>query len=727
MPVTEQRHTVCRACHEACDLIVQLADGVPVKIFGDKDNPVYRGYSCVKGRQLHGYATAPERLLQSQRRTPHGFVPVAAAQAADDIADRIAAIVAKHGPRAVAIYMGTHGYNNFAAHAYAEALLAALGSPMLFNAISIDQPGKAIGMALHGPWLAGTPSMAQWESVLLVGTNPIVSMNGGLGANPAGWLHEAKRRGVKLVVVDPRVTEVAAQADIHLQVRPGEDPAVLAGMMRVILAEGLHDAAFVADSTVGLAALRAAVEPFTPEVVAARAGILPGDLVRAARLFASGRSGAVSCGTGPNMAGHSNVTEYFVKVLTSLMGFWRRAGDVIGNPGVLINRAPPIAASPGPFATGGYGHKMRIRGLEETPAGLPTATLAEEILLTGDGQVRALIVIGGNPMAAWPDQHKTHAAMQALDLLVCFDPVMSATARLAHYVIAPKLALETTGTTMHNEMFGNFGPGWGYEVPYGQYSEPLVPPPPGSDVVDEWAVLHHVGQRLGLPLRLRDWSYPDPAQGLAAGSDVDMRVTPSTGEVLAMIARNAPVPIAEVRQRGAAGHVFDVAPVVVEPRPEDWAGRLDIGNAAMLDELGGILGEPQRDGDFPYRLISRRLHDVVNSCWHDAPAIRGRVSGNGAFMNPADLAAAGLADGDIMRIVSPAASIAAVLRRDVTVRPGCISMSHSWGGNPGEDDDPTLMGGNTGRLVPVDRDYDRLTGIPRMSAIPVRLEQPSDH
>ena len=728
MSEKDRRNVVCSACHVACDLVVEREYGVPTKIYGDKDNPIYRGYSCLKGRQLAAYGSAPERLLTSRKRLEDGsFAPIASETAAAEIADRLAAIVAKHGPRAVAIYAGTHGYNNFPAHAYGAALLHAIGSPMLFNAVSIDQPGKAIGLALHGPWLAGTPPIDSWERLLLVGTNPIVSMNGGLGANPARQLHEARKRGLKLIVIDPRVSDVAAQADMHLQVRPGEDPSVLAGIARVMLAENLYDADFVGDNTVGLAALRKAVDPYTPELVAARAGIAPDALVAAARLFASGRSGAVSAGTGPNMAGHSNVTEYFVKVLTTLKGFWRRAGVLIENPGVMVNRMPPLAASPGPFPATGYGHKMRIRNLEESTAGLPTAALAEEMLLPGDGQVKAFIVLGGNPMVAWPDQAKTFAAMQALDLLVCIDPVMSATARLAHYVIAPKLGLERTTATMHNELFGNFGPGWGYEKPYAQYAAPATAPPPGSDVVEEWYVLHRIAQHMGLKLRLRDWSFPNPADGLAAGTDIDMAATPTTDEVWATISRHSPVPFADIRDQASKGHIFDRPPMVVQPRPDGWEGRLDIGNADMLDELGGLLNEDDLadDNEFPYRLISRRLHDVVNSCWHEAPKIAARVAGNGAFIHPSDLAEAGFADGDVAEICSPTAHILAILRPDPAVRPGCISMSHAWGGNPGEDDDPAVLGANTSRLVSLDREFDRLTGIPRMSAIPVRLQRPA--
>ena len=728
MSDTERRHTVCRACHVACDLIVEVEAGVPVKIIGNKDNPVFKGFSCVKGRQLGAYGAMPTRLLHAHKRTDAGHERIDTARAIEEIADRIGVLVRDHGPRSVAIYMGTHGYNNFPSHAFARSLLESLGSPMLFNAVTIDQPGKAIAMALHGPWLAGTPPRDSWESLLLIGTNPVVSMNGGLGANPAGWLHIARKRGMKLVVIDPRVTDVARRADVHLQVRPGQDPAVLAGIARVLIEEGLYDESFVTTETHGLEALRAAVAPFTPQVVAERAGITADDLVRAARVFADGRSGAVSCGTGPNMSGHGNVTEYFVKVLTSLKGFWLRAGDVITNPGVMVNRAPPIAGSPGPFPARGYGEKMRIRGLEETPAGLPVATLPDEILLPGDGQVKALLVFGGNPMAGWPDQQKTFAAMQALDLLVCVDPVMTGTAKLAHYVIPPKLPLEAGGVTMHNELFGNFGPGWGFEVPYAQYTPAVVEPPVGSDLIEDWELSYGIARRLNLPIRLHDWSFPDPATARRHGTDLDVNGAdrPTTEDILEIISRHAPVPFAEVKRLATGpAHVFERPPMIVQPKPADWTGRLDIGSADLLSELASVLHEV--DGveltEYPYRVISRRLLEVNNSGWHDVPLISQRTARNGAFMNPADLADALLSDGDLVRIVSPHAAISGIVRADATVRRGCISMSHAWGGNPGDDDDPRVAGGNTGRLIPTDREFDRYTGIPRMSSIPVRLER----
>jgi anaerobic selenocysteine-containing dehydrogenase len=721
---TVKRHTICRACHAQCGLIVEMQDGRPARIYGDKANPIYAGFSCIKGRELAAYHTAPSRLLRSQRRGPDGVLrDVASDSMMDEMAAKVADLVARHGPRSVAIYVGTHGYNNLAASAFGNAFVDALGSPMKFNSVTIDQPGKAVSLMLHGAWLAGVPTVEHWDVLTLVGANPIVSMNGGLGMNPARQLHQAKRRGMKLIVIDPRRTDCAEQADVHLAVRPGEDAPVLAAIVRELIVGERYDRAFVESEADGLAALHAAVEPFTPEAAAARAGVDPALIRAAARLIGEARRGAFSAGTGANMSGRGNLVEYLMKVLTTLKGFWRRPGDEVANPGVLINPFPAIAASPGPQPAWNLGEALRVRGLTQCAAGLPVAGLAEEILTPGEGQVRALFVLGGNPVLAWPDQIKTVEAMKALELLVCFDPHVSETARYAHYVVAPTLPLEVCASTALNEMLGNFGPGWGFHRPYAQWSEPLVDAPPGSDLLEEWQVFAGLAERLDLELKIAPVSLLDPKAAAAAAMRIapGQRLTPH--EVWAMLLKGSPVPLDEVRQ-AEEGRLFERPPTVVRPKPPGWSGRLDIGSPVMMAELAAIAAAAEPGPDpYPFRVISRRMRDVLNSAWHENERLKRQYATNPAFMHPNDMAILGVVRGDIVEIESRRATIRGVAEPAPDVRRGCISMTHAWGRSPGEDEDPRAAGVNTGRLTAVDEDFDPYTGIPRMSAIPVRVRR----
>jgi anaerobic selenocysteine-containing dehydrogenase len=723
---TDKVNFVCRICQACCNLVAVRDDGLIRDIRGDKTDPVYHGYSCIKGREAATVHALPSRLLHSMKRQSDGrHAPIAAQRATAEIAERLRSIVAEHGPRAVALYIGTHGYINFPAQALSYSLMKAIGSPMVFNTATIDQPGKGIAMALHGIWLAGTPPIESWDALLLVGANPIVSMTGGLGVNPARTLKQGQYRGMKLIVVDPRVTETARRADVFLQCRPGEDAAVLAGLIRQLLADGHIDADFVGAETEGLEALRQAVAPYTPEHVAERAGIRADELLAAATVLGGARRGAVFSGTGANMSGQANIVEYLGRALSSLRGWWLRAGEVKVNPGVLIDPLPPLAASPGPFPAAGFGEKLRVRGLTDTAAGLPTAALSDEILLPGSGQVKALIVVGGNPMAAWPDQLKTQAAMETLDLLVCLDPRLEGTSRYAHYVLAPALSLEVENTTAVNELVSSFGPGWGYEAPYAQVSPPLQAPPPGADVHEEWSLLYDIARHMGLSLSIRPLAILDPARAAAQSSEVDMQHKPTTQDIWRMVLKGAPVDYDSVRAAGAGGHVFERPLTRVQPKPEGWSGRLQLGAEPMMQELARIAAaSAARSGaeEFPLRLLSRRMHDVLNSSWHDNPRQQRPWAYNPAFMNPDDLARIGAGSGDIVEIRSASGSILGVAQAAPDVRRGCVSMSHCWGGNPDQPDRPE-SGSSTARLLRNDQDFDPYSGIPLMSGVPVRVSR----
>ncbi|MDB5394796.1 MAG: nitrate reductase [Rhodospirillales bacterium] len=700
---------------------------MPSKVYGDKDDPLYFGYTCIKGREFPAMHLAPERLLASQKRRPDGaHDAIASDLAISEIADRVSHIVAQHGPRSVAMYIGTNGACDVRTAQVGMAWMAALGSRMIFTSITIDQPGKMTAPALHGTWLAGAPTLAHADVWMLIGTNPIISMNGGLQVNPARALKKAKERGFKLIVADPRRTECAREADVYLQCKPGQDVPLLAGLIRVIIEEELYDKAFVARETANFQRLIEAVAPYTAEFVAAHTGISSADLESAARLYASGRRGGVNLGTGPNMAGRANLVEYLGKSLMTICGHWLQEGDEIGNPGVLINRGPAIAGTPGPVPAWGFGMPLRVKDLGETAAGLPTAALPDEILTEGEGKIRALFVLGGNPMLAWPDQIKTHAAMKALDLLVCIDPVMTATGELSHYVIAPTLPLETGQPTIVQEMVQGAGSGWGYPVPYGRWADPIMPVPAGADLIDDWHLFYRIAQAQKLQLNILPASYLNPMLGRDYAVSPDMSRVPSDDEIWRIMLNGSPVSLSELRAKASdRGVIFDRPIMRVEARPEDWTGRLELGDLTMMAELALVAAEPAEPspGDFAFRLVSRRLNDMHNSSWHFSPKQRRRWGYNPAFIHPDDAMRLSVKTGDLVEIRSRRAAITGVIEVTNDLRPGVVSMAHGFGKNPGEHEDPRSNGASTGRLISADVDYDPYTGIPRMSAIPVNIRR----
>ena len=709
MPL-ETRKSYCRVCHNYCALEVDIEAGRAVAVRGDTSDPIYGGYTCIKGRQLPELQRHPARVLQPLRRRADGeFEEVPGPQALDVIAEQLQSIVALHGPRAVASYCGTHAFQNSAALAVAKAWHAGLGSESFYSSITIDQPAKFIAMSRIGVWSAGMHGFESADVVMVIGNNPIVSQYAPIGGippwSPVKSLNDAKQRGLKLICIDPRTTDVARRADLHLAVRPGEDPTLLAGMLRVILAEGLHDREFCERWVSGLAALREAIQDYELDFVEARTRVPREQVVAAARLFARGPRGIATTGTGPDMAPHPNLTEHLVSALNLVCGRVRRAGEPVTNPGVLGRPAPAKAQPIPPWPGFGVGPRSRVRGLGQVLGEMPTAALADEILSPGDGQVRALLCIGGNPVVAWPNQEKVVRAMRELELLVCVDARLSATSKLAHYVLAPKLTLERADVPILCD-------NW-YEQPYTHYARALVEPPEGSDTLEEWELYWELASRLGTPIRL-------------GRQELALDVRPSKEEVLRALLSRSRVPFDEIRRR-EGGHVYSEVEQFVEPADPGCDARLELAPEGICQELREVHSESLGEG-FSHRLISRRLRHVYNSSGRDVTALREKGTTNPAYMNPQDLAELGLRAGAVVEIHSEHAAILGVAATAPDVPRGVVSMAHAWGDPAADPKEVRETGSSTNRLVDDEAHFDPITGMARQSAVPVNIraarEQP---
>lgn len=717
--------SICRNCLAFCPVLVTLENGRPVKVTGDPQAQDYEGYYCPKGSALPEQMADSVRLLHSvKRRLDGGFAPIAASEAVAEIAAKVKALVERHGPRSVALYFGNGSIQHPFGAGMAVAVLRALGSPMWFNSVTIDKPAEAVSMAMHGYWMAGAQSFASSDALVIVGANPVVAKSNGAPVNNPGMrMKEALRRGMSLIVLDPRRTETARRARFHLQLKPGEDSVVLAGMIHILMRDDLCDRSFVAENAVGFEQLKAAAASFTPSYVAARAGIAEEELVAATHAFGRAKRGGVVCSTGPSFATRGNLTFYLGLCINTLCGRWGRTGDTAAYPNVLLPAFTPKAQPISPVSVYGA-NAMRIHGLRESASGNPTAVLADEMLLEGEGQVKALFNLGGNPMSSWPDQRKTEAALSRLELLVSLDPFMSATASCSHYVIAPKMPLEVPGCTFIPEILKYSGVSRGAQGSWAQYVPVTCLPPPGSDLMEEHEFFFRLGQALGLQL---DWvSYfglwkfqESPPERFP----LDMSAVPTVDELFARTLHNARIPLEEVKKY-PHGHRFDLD-VKIAPRDADCQDKLDIGNGMMMDELAQVRAEDFTtgcgDSEFPYLLVCRRLNAFYNSVGQDLATLNRGKRHNPAFMHPADLEALGIVSGDIVSIRSRHGEILGIAEADGTMRRGVVAMTHGFGARGAEAErDPRLAGSNVNMLTSV-AEHDPITGLPRMSALPIAV------
>ncbi len=714
----------CRTCLAFCPISVTVENGRVVKVTGDTEAPEYEGYTCPKGRVLPEQNNAPDRILACLKRHPDGgFATIASHTAVQEVADRLGRIVDRHGPRSVAVYIGNGTVQHPFGAMMAASLLQAIGSPMFFTPSTIDKPAEKISTTMHGYWMGGAQGFEDSDTWMLVGANPIIAKSNGLPYNNPGMrLKQAVARGLKLIVVDPRRTECARRAHVHLQARPGEDPTLLAGFIHIVIAERLYDAAFVAANVSGFEALAAAVAPYTPEYVADRADVSVDDLLEAARTFGRARRGMVVCATGPSFSMRSNLAYYLAHCLNSICGRWAREGDRAVFPNVLLPAFTP-KAQPMP-AYDVYGAEpMRVMGLRETVAGMPTAALADEILLEGPGQVKGLFCLGSNPASAFPDQRKTEKALKSLELLVSLDVTLSATARLAHYVIAAPTQLEQPGLTYLTEALKYSAVGRGFQNSWAQYVPAAADPPAGSDTMIEHEFFFRVAKALGLPLR---WTnHHGMGKFVESPSQViplDMTRVPTLDELFELATCNSRVPLSEVK-RHPHGRNFDID-VRVAPRDPDCDARLDAGHPSMMRELAEVRAEDPlgaRDGALPYSLVCRRANNSMNSIGATLPALLKGKAYNPIFMHPSDRSALDVQEGDVVVIRSRYDTILAVVEEDDTLRPGVVAMTHGFGAQ-GEaaERDPRRAGSNVNLLMHVD-EFDPISGIPRMSSLPVAI------
>jgi anaerobic selenocysteine-containing dehydrogenase len=719
------RSSFCRICCNFCPVVVTVQQGRVTAVEGDRDNPVWQGFSCVKGRKQHERMYSQGRLLHSRRRTQDGdFESISSAAAIEEIAARLREIIHRYGPESVAYYTGSGMIMNATSNAVAVAVMESLGVRNVFTPNTIDKPGKTIARALHGSWMAPAQGYHDPGVALLIGVNPYVCMyEGAPGANP-GWLRQKVKAGMKLIVIDPRRTETADRATIHLQPRPGHDSAILAAFLRVALEENLYDRDFVSENVAGVEALRQAVEPFTPELAGERAGVDADALVAASREYFGAARGYVFAGTGPSMSDPGPLTEYLVNCIVSLAGHVLREGEQVATAPVLLPTPPFKAQASPPRPARDPDWRMRVRDLAVTPAGPPVCALADEMLLEGEGQIRALISNGGNPVGAWPNEAKVIQALLCLDLLVQIDPVMSQTAQLADYVIAPRMSLENPDTSQWHDFLPLFGAGYGNCVAHGQYTEAVVEPPAGSDVIAEWEFFYGLAAHMGI----EQLEVTETCLGFRGIRPFTLRTDrkPTTRDLLEKLAEGSRVPLDEVMLR-PGGSTFPDPPVAVLPKDPDWPHKLDAGNPEMLAQLGALaVAQLEEVGPEVLRLICRRALAMNNTYVNDGVTTRGRTH-NPAYLHPSDLERLGLQAGDQVEIRSDNGAINAIVDEDDRLRPGLLSITHGYGkihpdGTP-VSTDPRAHGSNIERLISDETHFDPYSGMARMSNVPVTLRR----
>lgn len=710
LPETKRVYSYCRGCCAYCGLEFEV-EGNDIKSHrGNPEHVNSAGYKCIKADMSVEIIQGMESRFETSMRRGEGGVlqPVSSDVAMDEIAAKIRDSIEKYGPRSVALYIGTAGYRKSFNLSMAKQLMGRIGSPAIFSTMTIDQSAHWVLDGRLGIFATGRPTVEDVDLVVLSGTNPVISHGGPYQilptVNQKPYLKAYRERGGKMLIIDPRKTETARIADLHLQPRPGYDTEIFAALIRLVIDQGGYDKAFSDRWVTNVDQLRQAVDPFTPEFVAERAGLEVAELHAAAQMIIAANRVSMSFGTGTSMSPNPNTAAHVIGALNAICGGFLREGDIRRNAGVYAERAMAEKVLP-PNRT--WLHEPKTGGGFGTVYGeFPSSQLAHEILTPGPTQIRTLIVLGANPMMAFGQPDKLREAFSSLDCLVVVEPRHTETTALADYVIAPPLQYEVKDINL-------LVAEWTY-VPYIQYTEAVIQPPEG--VIEEWKFFNGVANRLGITMDFSPYSFAgsaDEASAVALTTDREWK----TEDLIEITLNKVGTSIAEMRNHPNGLHRPRDVQTITGPDGDDGA-RLDACPPDVAEELAKI-ARYAVSKNRSYSLINRRITELMNSEFRDSGRLRKRFGGAAPlFMHPDDMAAEGFAQGSAVTLIGDHGKISGLVRPDSTLRRGVVSMPHNWNGLP----DAAPASNHTSRLVSMAvPDVQPIDGMPHQSSLPVDL------
>ncbi|WP_407157823.1 molybdopterin-dependent oxidoreductase [Bradyrhizobium sp. STM 3557] len=752
MSKAEWRKSACNLCYVNCGIEVLIEDGRISKVRGDRDNPKSQGYICNKAPRIPYYAHHRDRLTSPLRRRADGsFEAIDWDTAIAEIAARLRAVADMHGGSSIAIY-GGGGQGNHAGGAYSRAVMAALGMKYRFNALSQEKTGDFwVNGRMFGSQICHTAEdIHHCDLLLVIGANPWLAHG---FPNARDLLNQIRKDpDRRLIVIDPRRTETAEMADLHLQLRPGADAFLLGAILSTLLRRDGIDHAFLEAHTIGFAEVKQALAKIPAAQWAAAAEIPLDQIERCVDMILAAKAMTVRVELGIQQGVNSTLNSYLEKLLIMLTGSFGRKGT-----NQLHSWLQPLWAH-------SSGERFAPVDTEVIAGLLPANLLPQAILNDHPERLRCVWIDSSNPANTVADTAAVEKALAALDLCVVVDVAMTETARLAHYVLPASSQYEKTEFTLFNFEF---------PVNYFQVRNALLPPLKGT--LPEPEIYSRLARALGLlpgdnvlaPLReaagksrgafakaLRTFvaEHPQPAAVGALILYHTLGPTLPDGTAAAaplwqaaqLCAKRDPAAVR--RALGAGPEITDAAlgdalfDVVVGSRSgvaitahdyeEVWSlvahpdRKIRLAIPEMLDWLGKL--DPAvavAPTDYPFVLAAgqRRMFNA-NQIFRD-PAWRRDDRDGAMLINADDLDALGASDGEWIAVRSAAGRLVVRCKADDSMRRGQLALPHGFGQDYPTDDGERLVNGPRINVLTDARYCDPIAGTPYHKNVPVRLER----
>ena len=749
--VAQWQPTACILCECNCGIEVRLggADGRRFeRIRGDKAHPASQGYTCEKALRLDHYQHSPNRLTSPLRRRADGtFEEIDWDTAIAEVAERLARVRDTFGGETI-FYYGGGGQGNHLGGSYSGATLRALGARWRSNALAQEKTGEFwVNGRMFGTSVRGEFEHA--EVALFVGKNPWQSH--GLPHARTTLKEIARDPARTLIVIDPRRSETAEMADVHLAVKPGTDAFCLAAIVAVLVQERLVARPWLTAHAAGFEVVEAAFGALDVAAHAERCGVDVDVLRSVARRLAGAASVAVFEDLGVQMNRHSTLVSYLEKLAWVLVGSFAKPGAQY----VPTSLVALVRGDGGGGGEGGGGRVSPVAGARIISGLVPCNVIAEEILTDHPARYRAMIVESGNPLHSLADTARMREALAALHTVVVIDVAMTETARMAHYVLPAATQYEKWEATFFN-----------FEFPRNVFHlrRPILDAPAG--VLPEPEIHARLVEALGAvddadlaPLRAAAAlgraafaaaffaaTTANPTLGALAPYVLYRTLGPTLpdGAAAAAILWGASHRCAlgfpeSVRRAGFTGEglepgekLFDA--IVSSPRgvtftvdehDVGWSrlrttdGRIQLAVPELLEELAALPADASlTDDEYPLVLSAgERRSFTANTIIRD-PGWRKRDAAGALRIHPDDAVRAGLADGSVARIVTRRGAAHVLIEVTDLMHPGHVSLPNGMG----LDEDGTGRTGTAPNELTGSGDRDWIAGTPWHKHVPARLE-----
>lgn len=637
--MTRIHHRTCNICEANCGVVIATEGREILSIKGDPANALSRGHICPKATALEDLQNDPDRLRAPQKRTGSTWETISWEQAFAEIGERTRAIL-ERDPKAAALYVG-----NPNAHSYGNTLTTgdlkrALKTRAVFSASTVDQmPHQVVNLRLYGhSGLWAIPDIDRTDTMIILGGNPMAS-NGSVWTVP-DFRNRAKAlqaRGGQLIVIDPRRSETAKIADRHVFIRPASDAFLLIALLKALQPR----VPALSPHIRNLDALWQALAPFDSAACLERAGVSASDVAFLAERLLAGPA-ALYGRIGATTQAFGTLVAWLIACVNIVSGQLDRTGGLVF-PSPVID----MVARTGPGGSGRF--HSRVSGHPEVLGEFPAAAMSEEIETPGDGQIRALFVVAGNPVLSTPNGGRLDRALAGLELMVSVDMYRNATSRRAHYILPPVGPLEKDhyGLFLLPMAVRNFA----------AYSPPLLAPLPGEK--QDWEIL----------------------RGLAEAISGERVAGRSPREILDQMLQAGPYGISLAQLEAAPSGLDFGAPEGgrLPDRLQTKDKTIDIAPATFVADLARLSGEMARPVDARLKLIGRRHVRSNNSWLHNSPRLVKGKERCTLMINPADARARNLGDGSLAEVISRTGTVRLKVEVTDDMMPGTVSIPHGWG------------------------------------------------